>query len=160
MPQFANLSGRVALVTGASTGIGRAIAVEMARGGADVIVHYRKSIAAAEGVAAECRAIGVQSRVLPGDLSDLATLNSFAAAAWESWGRVDFWINNAGADLLTGDDARLDYAAKLQKLFDVDVRSTMLLGREARASDAYGRERGNCEHWMGPSAIRHGRRQR
>ena len=60
---FADLSGRRAVVTGTSSGIGRAIALELARGGADVLVHCRSSISQAEVVRDECRELGRESEV-------------------------------------------------------------------------------------------------
>lgn len=130
-PPFADLSGRRAVVTGASSGIGRAIALELARGGANVLVHCRSSVSAAENVRDECRNLGRESAVLSQDLSDAAALAGFVEQAWQSWGGIDLWINNAGADLLTGGGTRLDYLEKLQLLFEVDIRSTMQLAREA-----------------------------
>ena len=129
-PLFADLSGRRAVVTGASSGIGRAIAVELARGGADVLVHCRCSIAQAEVVRDECRELGRESEVLSQDLSEEPSLAGFVEQAWQRWGGIEIWINNAGADLLTGTGARLDYSEKLQLLFEVDIRSTMQLARE------------------------------
>ena len=131
LPPFADLSGCRAVVTGASSGIGRAIALELARGGADVLIHCRASQNEAEKVRDECRRLGRRSEVIACDFSQAGTLPLFVEQVWSQWGRADIWINNAGADLLTGADARLDYATKLQRLFEVDVRSTLLLGREA-----------------------------
>jgi 3-oxoacyl-[acyl-carrier protein] reductase len=128
---FADLSGRRAVVTGASSGIGRAIALELSRGGADVLVHCRAAIEAAEDLRNECRGLGRRSEIVAWDFSLADPLPRFVEQVWTSWGPVDIWINNAGADVLTGADARLDFAAKLQRLFDVDIRSTLLLAREA-----------------------------
>jgi 3-oxoacyl-[acyl-carrier protein] reductase len=127
---FADLSGRRALVTGASSGIGRAMALELARGGADVLVHCRSSISQAEAVRDECRLLGRESEVLSQDLSDGSSLSGFVEQAWQRWGGIEIWINHAGADLLTGSDARLDYSEKLELLFEVDIRSTMQLARD------------------------------
>lgn len=103
------------------------MALEFARAGASVIIHCRKSQAAAESVSDECRKLGVKSIVIAADFSDVAELSRFADQAWDQWNGVDVWVNNAGADLLTGANAKLDYATKLQKLLDIDVRSTVLL---------------------------------
>ncbi|MBS0265023.1 MAG: SDR family oxidoreductase [Planctomycetes bacterium] len=128
---FADLTGRRAVVTGASSGIGRAIALELARGGADVLIHCRSSITLAEQVCDECRAAGRQADVMACDFAESSQLSTFVEHVWSHWGEPDIWINNAGVALLTGPAAQLDFASKLQRLFDVDVRSTLILGREA-----------------------------
>lgn len=127
---FGSLSGKKAVVTGASSGIGRAIALEFARAGADVVVHANRSREQAEVVAGEVRELGCTAHVLLADLSDPGLLASFQQAAWEKLEAVDIWVNNAGADLLTGPAADWDYAKKLQRLLDVDVRSGVLLSHE------------------------------
>jgi len=127
---FADLSGRRAVVTGASSGIGRAIALELARGGADVLVHCRSSILQAEMVRDECRLLGREFEIISQDISEASPLAEFVEQAWQRWGGVDIWINNAGADLLTGPGVRLDFPDKLELLFEVDIRATMLLARD------------------------------
>ena len=128
---FADLTGLRAVVTGSSSGIGRAIAVEFARGGADVVVHCRRSEAAARAVVEEIRGLGRSAELLVADLALEAELTQFVDRAWSCFGALEIWVNNAGVDLLTGSDARLPYAAKAQKLWEVDVRATVLLSRLA-----------------------------
>jgi 3-oxoacyl-[acyl-carrier protein] reductase len=84
---FASLDGKVALVTGASRGIGRAIAVELAGAGAEVVVGYRTGRGEAEAVAAE-----IGGRALEADVSDAGS----AAALVEAAGDLDILVNNAG----------------------------------------------------------------
>lgn len=127
---FADLSGRNAVVTGASSGIGRAVALELARAGADVLIHCRASRAAAEAVAAECRQLGTAPQIIVQDFAGDFSPADFVEKAWHVFGSVDVWINNAGADLLTGPESKFDYAHKVQKLFEVDVRGTILLSHE------------------------------
>jgi 3-oxoacyl-[acyl-carrier protein] reductase len=128
---FGDLSGRKAVVTGSSSGIGRAIALEFAQAGAEVVIHARRSAAAAENVAGEIRALGRPATVILADLSAADALPGFVDECWQSLRSVDVWVNNAGADLLTGAEARLGFKEKLQVLLDVDVRSTLVLSRLA-----------------------------
>ncbi len=133
MPEstFGDLSGQRAVVTGASSGIGRAIALEFALGGADVLVHARKSKSAAEEVAQLIREMGRTSLVLLADLGDSDQLARFADECERTFGGYSIWINNAGADLLTGDDSKLDYQEKLARLLAVDVTATITLSKRA-----------------------------
>jgi 3-oxoacyl-[acyl-carrier protein] reductase len=64
------------------------------------------------------------------DLAHQEKYDDFINRAFQKWGTLDIWVNNAGVDLLTGDQAKLGYDAKLEKLFDIDVRGTVLLSRE------------------------------
>lgn len=120
------LAGLTVLVTGASSGIGRAIAVAVARAGADVAVTYRANDAGARAVAREIHALGRRSEILRLDLSNTASIAALAADALAAMGRVDVWINNAGADVLTGPAATLSRLEKLDVLLAVDLRGTML----------------------------------
>lgn len=131
MPEFASLVHRTAVVTGSSSGIGRAIALEFAKAGADVIVHGSRSLSAAEGLAVEIRGLGRRAQVIPADFQRVDTLGKFVDAAWAAFGVVDLWVNNAGADVLTGPAADWGYEQKLQELLDVDVRSSLLLAKMA-----------------------------
>ena len=85
------LSGKIALVTGGSRGIGRAICLRLAGQGADIVLHYHRNRAAAEAVAAE---IGRSVRLVRADLSSPAEIESMFAELREL--RFDFLINNAG----------------------------------------------------------------
>ena len=124
------LAGRRALVTGSTSGIGRAIALELAAAGADVIVHGRRSREAAEETAARIRLAGVRGEVRLADLSDTDACRRLVDEAWECWGGLDVWINNAGADTLTGEAASWSFERKLRELLAVDVTATMILSRE------------------------------
>lgn len=130
-PGFAGLAGRAAIVTGASSGIGRAIAVEFGRAGASVLVTCRSSVDGLDEALRLVRAAGGRAEGFVGDLADPAACDRLLAAAWETFGRVDVWVNNAGVDLLTGEGRGLDYDAKLRKLFEVDVAATVRLSRAA-----------------------------
>jgi 3-oxoacyl-[acyl-carrier protein] reductase len=115
------LCDRVAVVTGSSGGIGRAIALELARAGADVVVHARSNHAGAETTRAEIQHYGRAAHILLADLANPAAHEDFVEKAWQWRKGVDIWINNAGADVLTGD--------KLALLWQVDVTATIRLSR-------------------------------
>ena len=126
---FANLAGMKAVVTGSTSGIGRAIVSELARAGADVIVHGCHNFDAAESLAVDLRAHGKRVQVVMADLSREDQLGAFVEQCWSAFGGIDIWVNNAGVDLLTGDSAKLEFSQKLQRLYEVDVRGTLLLSR-------------------------------
>lgn len=97
-------SGKIALVTGGSRGLGRNIALALAADGHDVLLTYRSQRAEGEAVAAEIEATGRKAAALPLDASVVATFPAFrdavAAALKDGWGRdtLDFLVNNAGID--------------------------------------------------------------
>ncbi|MFQ5878065.1 MAG: 3-oxoacyl-[acyl-carrier-protein] reductase [Acidobacteriota bacterium] len=93
------LGGRVSLVTGASRGIGRAVARLLAERGSDVVLAARDA-KALEETASSCRALGVRAAVVPMDIADAEAIRSGVARALESFGRIDHLVNNAG---VTGD---------------------------------------------------------
>src|SRR5206468_481382 len=123
------LSGQAAVVTGSTSGIGRAIALALADAGANLIIHGRRSPERAGAVAQECLARQVQAHGLLADLREESACNALVQEAWQRFGGIDIWVNNAGADTLTGDAAKWPFEAKLQELWTVDVRATMLLSR-------------------------------
>lgn len=127
-PAFGKLAGKRAVVTGASSGIGKAIALELAAAGASVYVHYRASKHSAETVSEECSRLGGPSSAVPCDLAQAAALSDFVDQLWAA-GPIDLWVNNAGVDLLTGESRTWSYSQKLQSLFEVDLRATMLLSK-------------------------------
>jgi 3-oxoacyl-[acyl-carrier protein] reductase len=125
------LSGVAMLVTGASSGIGRAIAVAAARAGADVAITYRRNEAGAREVEDAIRELGRKAAVLRLDLSDRQSLADVGPAARTALGRLDAWVNNAGADILTGDGATRSVVDKLDHLISVDLRGTILASWQA-----------------------------
>ena len=91
-----SLKGNVALVTGGSRGIGRAVCVELARRGAAVAVNYAGNSAAAEETVQLCRALGVEAEAFQADVADPAACDGLIAAVKERFGRLDILVNNAG----------------------------------------------------------------
>ncbi|MFL5402018.1 MAG: SDR family NAD(P)-dependent oxidoreductase [Gemmatimonadales bacterium] len=120
------LQGKIVLVTGASSGIGRAIALRCARAGADVAITYRKNQNGAETTAREIRALGRRVEILRTDISLSEEIDGLADQLRSAFGRVDVWINNAGADILTGEGGRLSRIQKLDLVLAVDLRGTVL----------------------------------
>ncbi len=90
------MEGKVALVTGGSRGIGRAICLELARRGAAVAVNFAGNEAAAQETAEACRALGAQAEIFRADVADPAACEELVKAVKERFGRVDILVNNAG----------------------------------------------------------------
>jgi 3-oxoacyl-[acyl-carrier protein] reductase len=91
-----SLAGQVAIVTGASRGIGRAVALELARQGASVLVNYQRNAAAAEDVVAAITADGGRALPCMADVTDEAAVAAMIKSCIERWGRLDLLVNNAG----------------------------------------------------------------
>lgn len=90
------MKGRTAIVTGGSRGIGRAVCLELAAGGADLIINYAGNRTAAEETAEACRALGVRAELVCGDVGQVEDCQKIAVAAMEVFGRIDILVNNAG----------------------------------------------------------------
>jgi len=123
------LEGRVALVTGASRGIGRATALALAREGCSVAVAYGSNAEAAARVGAEVRAHGVNVAVLGAQLSDAEQAATLVPRTVEALGRVDVVVNNAG---LARDNLALRMSdADWRAVIDVDLTAAFVLCRAA-----------------------------
>jgi 3-oxoacyl-[acyl-carrier protein] reductase len=120
------LAGRQAVVTGASSGIGRAIATAFAREGASVLLGYRRNREGAEQAAEAIRKAGGQASVGQVDVAKEDEVRRFVAEAFARPGRIDVWVNNAGADILTGGGRALSDTEKLDLALKVDLRGTAL----------------------------------
>jgi 3-oxoacyl-[acyl-carrier protein] reductase len=114
------------LVTGASSGIGRAIALRCAQAGADLAITYRKNQSGAESTAREIRSLGRRVEVIRTDISHGEEIDALVGRLREGFRRIDVWINNAGADILTGEGGRLTRVQKLDVVLGVDLRGTVL----------------------------------
>ena len=91
-----NFEGKTAVVTGGSRGIGRAVCLELARGGANVVLCYAGNEAAAQETVRAVEALGAKALAVRCDVSDAARAEELVAAAAEAFGRVDILVNNAG----------------------------------------------------------------
>jgi NAD(P)-dependent dehydrogenase (short-subunit alcohol dehydrogenase family) len=142
------LHGKVALVTGAGTGIGRETAIALAKAGASVLVHYAKSKEDADLVVKIVKDMGQQAHALQADFADRDALAAFAESAEEHWGRVDLLVNNAAWVEHAVDNVTLPEADFLTHLphwdhaFDVNLRAPFeLTARLAKGMKARG---GGC----------------
>lgn len=91
-----SLTGKTALVTGASRGLGRAIAVALTRAGAQVAVNYSRDREGAEATAAQLRALGREPLLLAADVADPAAVEAMFAQIVAAWGGLSLLVNNAG----------------------------------------------------------------
>src|SRR6478672_12516432 len=89
------LSGKVAIVTGAGRNIGRAIALTLAEGGASIVVNARNNRAEAESVAREIESAGGKAQIHIGDVADANAVQALADTAAQQFGRIDILVNNA-----------------------------------------------------------------
>jgi 3-oxoacyl-[acyl-carrier protein] reductase len=120
---MASLNNRVALVTGGSRGIGRAVAISLADAGAAVAVNYREKAAEAQNVVETIRAAGGRAMAVGADVSKAAQVSQMMAACERELGPVDVLVNNAGVGLvrsvddLTEEDFDLTIAVNLKSVF-------------------------------------------
>ncbi len=127
---MSSLSGKVALVTGAEGGIGRATALALAGRGADVAVHYYSSAEAAADVVSAIHGMDRQAAAFQADLTEEALVARVFGDAMARFGRIDILVNNAG-DLM-GRHALVDMTGEFfQRVLDVNVRTTFLCCRAA-----------------------------
>lgn len=119
------LAGKKALVSGAGTGIGREIAIEFAREGADVVLHYAHSSAGAVSAAEEIRALGRRAEVMPANFADVESVQSLGRRAIEFLGGLDCLVNNAG---ITMNRPFLKVTPEqYNTVFDVNMRAQFFL---------------------------------
>ncbi|MBL0157751.1 MAG: SDR family oxidoreductase [Bryobacterales bacterium] len=121
---MAALTGKVAIVTGASRGIGRAIALELAREGARVAVNYARSAELAEAVAQEIGGLAVRA-----DMADAGEIEALFDTVERTLGGVDLLVNNAGIAIF-GPVAEMT-EAQFDSTFAINARGTFLCCREA-----------------------------
>ncbi len=131
-----NLTDKVALVTGSSRGIGRAIATRLAADGAKVVVNYRSDAAAAEAVLADIRSAGGDAIAVGGDAADGTAAEQLVKAAIDRFGRLDIVVNNAGVTRDTllmkmrDEDWDTVLTTNLRSVFVVSRAATRLMVRQ------------------------------
>lgn len=130
-------------MTGASGGIGRAIAEVYAAEGAVVLLTHRASPERAREIADAITARGGRALVRQADLATRDACERLVAEAREQLGRVDVWVNNAGADVLTGEAAAWEWERKLDTLLAVDLKGTIACSYAA-GEVMRGQERGGA----------------
>jgi 3-oxoacyl-[acyl-carrier protein] reductase len=124
------LDGKVALVTGAGAGIGRACALELARRGADVALHFRRSREGAEDAAKAVRALGRRAEAIEGDLTGEGEARRVVQACEQRLGRLDVLVNNAG-DLIARRPLRELDEAMFRQVLEVNVTTAFLCAQAA-----------------------------
>jgi 2-amino-4-hydroxy-6-hydroxymethyldihydropteridine diphosphokinase len=122
------LAGLGAVITGSTRGIGLAIARELSAAGARIVLSGRNA-EAGHAAMATFPADSAGVRFIPAELSQSADRGRLVDASWHEGG-VDIWVNNAGADTLTGAALHWPFEEKLHHLLEVDVKATVYLGRE------------------------------
>lgn len=123
--------GKVALVTGSSRGIGRALALALAREGASVVVHYRRNTEAAAQTVEAIGAAGGETWSIAADLEDLGAIDRLFAAVRDRHGRMDLFVSNAAA---TAFKPAMDVGPhNLERTFNVNVRAFVLGAQRAAA---------------------------
>jgi 3-oxoacyl-[acyl-carrier protein] reductase len=124
------LAGLRTVVTGASSGIGRAIAIAFAAAGARVGIGFCSSLEQARALADELSpANPAEHPLLQADLSTADGCVAIVRDAFAALEHVDVWVNNAGADVLTGEGRSWSEERKLQELIDVDLKATIRCSR-------------------------------
>ncbi len=130
------LTGKTAFVTGASRGIGRAIALRLAADGAKVALNFASNGAKAEAVKAEIESAGGSAMLVQGDVSDFATVTGLVKKIVDDWGRLDILINNAGITRdnlllkMSEDDFDKVIATNLKGVFNCTKAVTKLMMRQ------------------------------
>jgi 3-oxoacyl-[acyl-carrier protein] reductase len=125
-PRFlTDLSGKVALVTGGSRGIGRAIAIRLAQAGSKIAFNYHSNHDAAQEVLGDLKGGGAHAMAIAGDVSVAADVNKLVTATLEAFGRIDILVNNAGItrDMLLMRMSEEDWDAVL----DTNLKSVFLV---------------------------------
>lgn len=126
---MAALTGKVAIVTGASRGIGRAIALKLAGNGASIVVNYAGNATKAQEVVVEIEKLGVQAIPVQADISKVADIEQLFEEAIERFGKVDILVNNAGIAFYKPITETTE--ADFDKIYAVNVKGTYFACQQA-----------------------------
>jgi len=129
MSSSSTTSRRVALVTGASRGIGRAIAIELGRIGLDVLINYRTNTAEAERTAEEIKAVGGRGEIFAADVGNDDDRQRLVTFARERFGRLDLLVNNAGIAPEKRVDLLETSAESFDRLLNVNLKGPFFLSQ-------------------------------
>ena len=157
------LKGQTALVTGANSGIGLAIAISLARAGANVIVNYVTKEEDAEAVAEEVRRYGQRALIAQADVSDEAQVQAMFAAAVREFGTIDILVSNAGVERnapfheMTHRAVGCRDERQLARRLSVRARGRARVSAPWRAAGNLGRGRQDHLHQLGPRSHSMGR---
>lgn len=131
-----NLTGKIALVTGASRGIGRAVAIKLAENGAKVAINFAGNVEKAQQVKAEIEAQGGEAILVQGKVDNFEVVSEIVKKIVETWGTVDILVNNAGINrdnlLLKMSEAEFDevIATNLKGVFNCTKAVTRLMMKQ------------------------------
>ena len=124
-----NLQGKIALVTGGSRGIGKAISIELARAGATVIINYSKDDLSAEETLKEIKSLGGYSKLYKGDISNYDVCKGMIEYIVNTFGKIDILINNAAVSFR---GLFMDFTDKnINDIFGINVLGAIYLSKEA-----------------------------
>jgi 3-oxoacyl-[acyl-carrier protein] reductase len=130
-----DLSGKAAIVTGSSSGVGRATALMLARKGCAVLINYSRKRETADEVCEQVKALGVKSLVVRADVAKDAECRALVAAALEAFGRLDVLVNNAGTTrFIPFDDLEEVKDEDWETIFGVNLRGPFQCARAARVA--------------------------
>ncbi|HET8910843.1 MAG TPA: SDR family oxidoreductase [Ktedonobacteraceae bacterium] len=125
------LHNQTVVVTGAGRGIGRALALGFAQSGATVLLHYANSLIETQATVSEIEALGGRAFAVQADLRAPAEVIHLANEAQRLLGKVDVWINNAGASANTSETEHLSEDQRFERMLEVDVMGTWRCCRAA-----------------------------
>jgi NAD(P)-dependent dehydrogenase (short-subunit alcohol dehydrogenase family) len=146
------LHGKVAVISGGATRLGRAITLALARAGCHVFIHYRRSVGVARETQADAAALGVEAEIYAADLAEFEATEGVIPAARKRFQNIDILINNA-AVFRESDSFMSTDEALWEELFSVNLRAPLLLSR-AFAAQIPDHRQGKIIH-VTDSRVRH-----